>query len=231
MKVNPNIQKIIAKRVLSEEEENKRKEPSGRLSASRLGWPLQWQMLHHFKVPQKEIDEYTLRKFQRGKDVEERVMKWLAPKPEDMQVDAQYRGVVGFIDVIMEYPIEVKSVTNMAFKYIQKSGPKFGHMMQGELYAKAKGFNKYGVAYVASDDYRVLCYELDVSGEVDKIIDDYEAQVKIGKVPLFDPREKWHSIQDYNPYAEWQKLDEKQIEEKLYNEYNVKTGGVTSLFY
>lgn len=211
-KVNPKIQEIIAEKVLAANEE---REPSGRLSASKLGWPLQWQMLHHYKVAQKPIDEYTLRKFQRGKDVEERVMKWLAAKPEDMQVAVEYRGVVGIMDVLMEYPIEVKSVTNMAFKHIQKEGSKFGHKMQGELYAKAKGFDVFGVAYVASDDYRVLCFEEQVSGEVDTIIDAYEAQVATGMVPVFVAKEKWHSIEEYNPYPEWMKLSQEQIVEKL----------------
>lgn len=212
MKINPTIQNIIAEKVL---EESKDKEPSGRLSASRLGWPLQWQMLHYFKVPQKPIDEYTLRKFQRGKDVEERIMKWIAPSPDKMQVEVAYRDVVGFADVVLDYPIEVKSVTNMAFKHRQKEGPAYGHRLQGELYAKALGHDTFGIAYVASDDYRVLCFEETITDEVDKVIDAYEAQVRKGTVPVFEAKEKWNAMPDYNPYVEWMDLTEEQIADKL----------------
>jgi len=212
MKVNPAIQEIIAAKVLAEAMD---KEPSGRLSASRLGWPLQWQMLHYFKVKQKPIDEYTLRKFQRGKDVEDRIMQWLAPSPEQMQVMVEYKGVVGIADVILDYPIEVKSVTNRAFMYIQKEGPKYGHKLQAELYAKAKGFTKYGVAYVASDDYRVLCFEEEVTDEVDAVIDAYNHQVELGVIPTFTAKEPWQELKDYNSYPEWQKLSAEQIEAKM----------------
>lgn len=212
MKINPAIQELIAVKVLAASEE---KEPSGRLSASRLGWPLQWMMLHYFKVPQKPIDEYTLRKFQRGKDVEERIMQWLAPAPDKMQVPVNYRGVAGIADVILDHPIEVKSITNAAFKYKQKEGPSRGHKLQGELYAKALKFDTFEVTYVASDDYRVLSFEEEVSGEVDTVIDRYEAQKKLGTVPVFVAEEKWHGMEEYNPYPEWMKLDEQGIVTKL----------------
>lgn len=215
MKVNPAIQEIIAAKVLADNAEREAKEPSGRLSASRLGWPLQWQMLHYYKVKGKTIDEYTLRKFVRGSDVEDRIMQWLSPAPDKCQVPVEYRGVVGYMDVELDYPIEVKSVTNFAFKHIQKEGPKRGHKLQAELYAKARGFDTYGIAYVASDDYRVLCFEEPVTGEVDKVIDRFEQQVGLGTVPAFSPEEPWHAISEYNPYAEWMKLDEAQIATKL----------------
>lgn len=212
MKINPRIQEVIAEKVIAANED---REPSGRLSASRLGWPLQWMMLHYFKVPQKKVDEYTLRKFQRGKDVEERVMKWLAPDEKKMQVPVSYRGVVGFADVVLEYPIEVKSCTNMAFKYKMKEGPSRGHRLQAELYAKALLYNTFGVAYVASDDYRVLCFEEPTTGEVDQVIDEYNAQVKLGTVPVFFAKEKWQAMEEYNPYPEWQDLDAEGIASKM----------------
>jgi len=212
MKVNPIIQEIIAAKVMADNEE---REPSGRLSAGKLGWPTQWQVLNYLKVPQKPLDEYTLRKFARGKDVEERIMKWLAPAEDKMQVEVKYRDVVGVADVILDYPIEVKSITNLAFKYKQKEGASRSHKLQVELYAKALGFSKYGVAYVASDDYRVLCFEYDVSDEVDKVIDRYEAQLKIGTVPVFKEEEKWQSMKDYCIYPEFLKLDEEGIVKRL----------------
>lgn len=210
MKINSILQETIAKKVL---EDRKDREPSGRLSASRLGWPLQWMMLHHLKIPGKPIDEYTLRKFARGNDVEDRVVEWV--KPPQAQVACEYRGVVGIADMIIDYPIEVKSVTNASFKYIQKEGTKRGHRLQGELYAKALGFDKYAIAYVASDDYRVLCIEEQVTDGVDRVIDEYEHLMSIGLVPVFEEREKWHKMAEYNPYPEWMKLDDEGIATKL----------------
>lgn len=210
MKINAQLQELIAKEVLSRAVE---KEPSGRLAASRLGWPSQWQMLHHLKIPAKPFDEFTLRKFQRGKDVEDRIVEWV--KPPQAQVAVEYRGVPGIADMIIDYPIEVKSVTNASFKYLQKEGTKRGHRLQGELYAKALGYSKFAVAYVASDDYRVLCIEEEVTDEVDKIIDEYEAQMAIGAVPIFVPKEKWHGMPEYSPYPEWAKLDDKEIASNL----------------
>lgn len=212
LKVNAIIEELIKAKVLANRVD---KEPSGRLAASRLGQPLQWQMLHYYKVPTKPIDEYTLRKFARGEDVEDRIMQWLAPSPDKMQVPVTYRGVLGFADLVLEYPIEIKSITNAAFKYKQREGASYSHRLQAMLYAKGLGSQKFAVAYVASDDYRVLCFEYDVTDEVDKVIDAYEAQVKLGTVPIFEAKEKWQSMLDYNPYPEWMKLDEEQIAEKL----------------
>lgn len=212
MKINPKIQELIAEKVLAGAEE---REPSGTLAASRLGWPMQWMMLHYYKIPGKPIDEYTLRKFQRGKDVEERIMKWLATSPDKMQIPVIYRGVRGIMDVLLEYPVEVKSITNMAFKWKMKEGSSRSHRLQGELYALAKKYDKFAVAYVASDDYRVLCFEEEVSGEVDRIIDAYEAQVEKGTVPVFEALEKWHAKEEYNPYPEWMSLSEAEIASKL----------------
>lgn len=223
MKINPTIQEIIAAKVLETSEE---KEPSGRMSASRLGWPLQWQMLHYYKVRSKGLDEYTLRKFQRGKDVEERIMKWLATSDDRMQVPVEYRGVVGIMDVLLEYPIEVKSVTNAAFKYKQKEGPSRAHRLQAMLYAKAKGFDTYGVAYVASDDYRVLCFEDQVTDELDEVITRYDKQIESGIVPMFKEEENWQGDIKYNSYPEFKMLDEIGIARQLSSMGVVVPGGL-----
>ena len=172
-------------------------------------------MLHHYKIKPNPIDEYTLRKFQRGKDVEDRIMAWLAPTLEQMQVMTSYRGIVGVADVVLEYPIEVKSVTNRAFKYKQKEGASLSHRLQAELYAKALGYDKYGVAYVASDDYRLLCFEYDVTNEVDEHIDLFEQQLATGVVPTFTAKEEWQALPAYNNYPEWMNLNEEEIAEKL----------------
>ena len=210
-KVNPQIQEAIDKRVLELRED---REPSGRISAGRLGQPLQWQILHYFKVPAKPFDAYTLRKFQRGKDVEDRIVEWL--NPTQKQEEVKYRDVIGYVDAVIDgIPVEIKSVTNMAFKYIQKEGSKRSHKLQAELYAKALGVDKYQIAYVASDDYRVLTFEEKVGDEVDKIIDRYEKQVEKGFIPIFEAEEPWQAKADYNNYPEWMKLTQEEINEKF----------------
>ena len=214
MNVNPIIHETIAKAVLEEQEKQKR-EPSGRLSASRLGWPLQWQILHYLKVPPAPIDEYTLRKFQRGKDVEDRVVEWLNLEEEQKQVECDYRGVVGYCDIIMQYPIEVKSCTSRAFTYKQREGSSRGHRLQGELYAKAKDFDTIGVCYVSADDYRVLTFEENVTNEVDQVIDRYEKQLELKQVPVFQEEEVWQKDAKYSQYPEWTKLTREQIDAKL----------------
>lgn len=212
MKINPHIQETIAKKVVAE---NVTREPSGRLSASRLGWPLQWMMLWHYKVPPKELDEYTLRKFQRGKDVEDRIVGWIDLPESKKQVQCSYRGVAGIADIVMDYPIEVKSVTNLKFKRLQKTGAQLGHRLQGMLYALAMGAKKFAIAYIASDDYRVLCIEEEVTTEVDVAIDEFEAQLATGVVPTFTAKEKWQENETYNMYADWMKLTQEEIDEKL----------------
>lgn len=211
MKINPKIHQIIDKAVLAGREN---REPSGRLAAGKLGWPLQHQMLHYYKVPQEPVDEYTLRKFQRGKDVEDRIVDWV--NPDAKQVPVEYRGVVGVVDMVIDgLPYEVKSVTNMAFKHIQKDGVKLGHKLQAMHYAKALGKDTFHVCYVASDDYRTLCIEESVTDEVDNVIDQYEEQVETGIVPVFIVREAWQANIKYNSYPAWMGLNEEEIAEKL----------------
>lgn len=211
MKIASDIQNLIDEKVLIENEE---REPSGRLAAGKLGWPEQWWMLWYHKVPQKPLDAYTLRKFQRGKDVENRIVEWV--KPDEEQKEVSYRNVIGFADMVIDgKPYEVKSVTNMAFKHIQKEGVKPSHRLQAELYAKGIRADTFYVCYVASDDYRVLTFEEKVTDEVDKVIDRYEELVKIGTVPAFEAKEKWQGMANYNAYPEWMKLTEKEIAEKL----------------
>lgn len=213
MKVNPEIQELIDKKVLAD---NPEREPSGRLSASRLGNPLQWQVLHSLKVPTKPMDAYTLRKLKRGSDVEDRIVDWM--EPEDKQVECKYRGVLGYLDALHNgIPVEIKSVTNMAFKYLQKDGPKYGHRLQAMCYAKALGKDKFILAYVASDDYRVLAFEEEVTDEVDKAIDLYEEALESKTIPEFVPLEPWQSMEKYSPYPEYMKLTKEQLQEK-YNE-------------
>lgn len=212
MKINPKLNQKIDEVLLANVEE---REPSGRLSAGKLGWALQHQMLHYFKVQGEPVDEYTLRKFQRGNDVEDRIINWI--NPQETQKEVWYRDVIGYVDMVWdEYPYEVKSITNMAFKYKQKEGPSRGHRLQAMHYALALGKKKFYIVYVASDDYRTLCFEEEVTNEVDQIIDEYEAQIRKRKnrIPVFEAREKWQAMKQYNGYPEWLSLNQEEINAK-----------------
>ena len=109
------------------EEEAAKHKSSGKLSASMLGLPLQWQVLKVLGVPGREFDDYTLRKFQRGKDVESWLMKFL--RAAEKQKFVEYRNCVGYVDALVDtsgweqnhgvIPLDVKSVANMKFKRVE----------------------------------------------------------------------------------------------------------------
>jgi hypothetical protein len=207
--------------------------PSGKLSASGLYKPLQWQVLKSIGVLQNEPDEYALRKFARGKEVEKWVTQFL-PGLLDTQKKVTYRGCVGVVDAICgtsewEFkghwlmPHEIKSVANSKFKWIntrKEADP--GHRLQAAFYAKALGVTHYAIDYVASDDYRVLTwiYDLSVYGDmVDEIITRFEQAILAKKIPLFVPNEKWQADIKYNDYPEWSNLNEHELMVKLEKEY------------
>ena len=199
---------------------------SGKLSASGLNDPLQWQMLHSLGVETGEIDEYTLRKFLRGNHVEDWYVEQI--KPIETQKFVEYRETVGYVDAIVDtslfdfpsgvIPFEIKSVSNMKYKRIDKQGPDKGHCLQAAFYATALQNPHFAVSYVATDDYRIKTYILDVhdyKDEIDGIITRFLEQKKTGKVPVFEAREKWQSSKEYNRYSDWMELDEEEIAKKL----------------
>lgn len=205
---------------------------SGKLSAGMLGQPVQWQILKTLGIPQREIDPYTLRKFLRGEHVEEWLMGYL-PGIIERQKFAEYRGVIGYADALVDctewtsgkgiMPVEVKSVSNMKYKrIIQESAPDHSHRLQATLYALAFETDYYCIAYVSTDDYRIACYvcptESTVSG-VEYAIDEYEAALASGIVPVFEAKENWQANEKYSNYPDWQKLTEAEIEAKLQAEY------------
>lgn len=228
MIIDNYLDRKIGEKLLAEnEEERKNHVSSGKLTASMLGQPLQWQILKVMGVPQKPFDEYTLRKFKRGKDIED----WFVKEADavETQKDALYRDVVGFIDLIADtrdwdfpsgiIPVEVKSVTNAKFKRITGHGePDRSHLLQACLYALSEGTDKFGVTYIAADDLRVVTSiheTADYKVEVDRIIDRFQTQLATGKVPAFVAEEKWQADLKYCNYPEWLELDEKGIEAKL----------------
>lgn len=218
-------QKIIA---VAEEKERNHKS-SGKLSASKLGDPLLWQILYVLGVPAAPIDEYTYRKFLRGNHVED----WLVSELDaiDKQKFVEYRNVVGYADVLADtakwdfnvgiIPLEIKSVANAKFKRVVKEGVQRGHKLQGGLYAVALNKANFGVSYVATDDYRVHTFIYDteeVKKEIDQVITTFEealAQAKQGIFPKFNALEKWQENPKYSRYPEFTTLTSEEIKTKL----------------
>lgn len=233
MKIDQTIDRLVSARITEDNrKEREAHTPSGKLSASMLGQPLQWQVLKAIGVPPKEVDEYTLRVFKRGKDIEDWVINQLKGVI-DTQVAITYRDTVGLIDAWVDtkdyefnegiIPFEIKSVKNSKFKRIvAQNAPDLSHALQGCLYALAKKTKSYEICYVAADDLRVLCYVLntdDYRYMVEKVIDTYQNQLRLRQVPVFVPAESWQAMPEYNNYPEWSSLTESQIVEKLKLEY------------
>ena len=88
------------------EEDKKNKEahiPSGKLSASMLWQPLQWQVLKVKGIKGKDIDSQGYRNMYRGKMIEREVIeKFLLNDLIDEQVEVEYRDTVGYVDAILE---------------------------------------------------------------------------------------------------------------------------------
>jgi CRISPR/Cas system-associated exonuclease Cas4 (RecB family) len=215
MKLDTYIDKQISKVLLAENAKRDAEHvSSGKLSASMLGWPLQWMVLKNIGVPQKPIDEYTLRKFQRGNHVEDYVVGHLSEFLVEKQKKVEYRGVVGYVDAFVDttnwdfpsgkIPLEVKSVTNMKYKRIsQRKSPDRGHLLQAALYALALETPQFGIVYVASDDYRIrttIHATEDFRGVIDDIIDRYDKAMEDREIPEFilpTPEDKWYKNPTY----------------------------------
>lgn len=218
MKLDYYVDRKISEKLLEENKKHERK-ASGRLSASMLGQPLQWQILQAMGVPKKEVDEYTLRKFLRGKQVEDWIVGYL--NPVEKQKFVEYKGCVGYVDAICDtkdwdfkngvIPVEVKSVTNMKFKRIEKQGADASHLLQGALYALALNSAKFAMLYVASDDYRIHLTEYATEpfrGQIEGIIDDFNTWKAKRRVPAFEPKEKWQSDMKYQSFPTFAGLSE-----------------------
>lgn len=212
MKQDNTLNRIIGEKLLEANKSDR--EPSGKLSASKLFWPLQWQILTTKLKLKSEFDEYTLRKFQRGKDVEDWFVGQIETK--ETQKFLEYRGVIGYCDAIVNtenwdtkigtVPLEVKSVTNMKFKRIEGNEADEGHILQNAFYGLAFGSKHHAITYIASDDYRIyttIYKTKDSKEQIDNIIDEYEAAIKLDTIPKFEPRIKWQTNLKYNNFPEY----------------------------
>jgi hypothetical protein len=226
MLISSYIDKQINEKLrLKNDAERAKHTPSGKLSASSLSHPLQWQVLKVLGVGQKVFDDYLLRKFIRGQSVEDWIAE-LMPDVLERQKKVEYKNVVGYADLIVDtskydfnvgtIPFEVKSVTNAKFKRIkEREGADPGHKLQAGLYGLAENSKHYGLVYIASDDLRILTYiyeTKDIEDEIHKIINEFEKAVANQFVPAFVPRYKWQAIPEYNMYPEWANLNQKEVE-------------------
>lgn len=205
---------------------------SGKLSASMLGQPLQWQVLKIIGVPGDALEEYVTRKFARGNDVEDWLVNQM-PGIVEKQKLVEYKNVVGYVDAIVDMkawnlefetlPHEIKSVSNMKYKRITKSAePDKSHCLQACLYALALDTKQFCIDYVASDDYRVETYMLDTrdySQEIENIISRFDNQLKIGLVPEFEAYLDWQNNEKYANYKRFKGLNSEQIDDILSKEY------------
>lgn len=194
-----------------------------------LGMPVQWQVLKALKVGRKESDLYSLRKFKRGKDVEDSLIALLQKQPQfilETQKELEYRNTVGLLDILVSgdvfdfdkshpVPVEVKSVTNAAFKWINKTKEPYSHhKLQAGFYAVAMGLPKFSILYVASDDLRITHFIMDtksVKKEIDEIITEFDGYIKRKEIPLFVATEKWQSNPEYNSYPKWTDMNDEEL--------------------
>ena len=228
--VDTTINKAIDDKLIAD---NKKRESehksSGKLSAGMLSFPLQWQVLKLLGVEPVPFDAYTLRKFKRGRDIEDWLVKEI-PGLVEQQKFIEYRGCVGYADAIVDtkdyenkvgvIPHEVKSVTNDKYKWISKrESPDDGHVLQAAMYAMGMGADNFAIDYVASDDLRISSFLIPLTGylkaRVDKIIDDFRKQWDKKEVPVFEPLYSWQKNKTYSKYPEWQNLDEDEIKAKM----------------
>ncbi len=229
MKLDKYVDRHITETLRAKNEEHEKGYTSkGNLSASQLGWPLQWQILKSRGIKAPPPDDYTLRKFSRGNHVEEWFISMM-PDVVDTQQKVAYKGVTGRLDCTVNtlgwdfnvgtIPVEVKSVTNAKFRRIvQRKETDRGHLLQGGLYALALGAPHFAIAYIASDDYRIRVHihtVKEVQPTIDGIIKRFENQVALGTIPVFSPEEDWQENIKYNMYPEWASLTEDEITSKL----------------
>lgn len=203
--IDDTLNNIITDKLRKRYEEREHK-TSGKLSASILPWPTLWQILKVRGHEDDPIDDYTLRKFLRGEQIEQWFVKETDAKIKQAKVE--YRDAVGFVDFIMDdMPHEVKSISNMKFRRItQQEGADPQHKLQAGFYALALSVPRYAIHYVSSDDLRVKSFIFDTKDivkSVEDIIDEFEKALKKDGLPEFKPRFDWQSNPKYARFKKY----------------------------
>lgn len=202
--IDISINQYIDNKLITDNKEREAKhEPSGKLSASTLYQPLRFQVLKTLGAPRKEFDAYTLAKFKRGQDVEvwyveqlkgsgvlvtnNEILESYGLTVTDGQPQANYRDAIGYIDSVIDtnkmqakkglIPNEIKSVTNMKLKRIDKTGIDWHYQIQACFYALAMGVDYYAVTIISAEDLRSQTHIFPVSNmktDVEIAIEDYQ---------------------------------------------------------
>lgn len=218
-----DIKQIVEKDTLDIEKQRSQDHiSSGRLSASMLGQPLQWQILKWLGVTPTPDDIYTQLIFRRGRDVEDFIVDILKKKHDlKDQTKCLYKDVIGFLDVLIEFAdgnseaIEIKSTNSMAFKHILKEGKaKRGHALQGALYGLALDLPEFNICYVNTDNYQIRNFRYktkDYKKQIDQIIDDYEACKKRREIPVFQEIERWNKLKQYCKYPDFLNKEKEEL--------------------
>lgn len=205
-------------------EEKARHEPSGKLSAGMLYKPLLEQVLKLVGVPERPSDDYSLRLFARGRQVEDWVLSMLEG-PE--QVECNYRGAIGFLDKLRNGEVvEVKSIKRSQVRWLKKEGAKWSHKLQAGMYALSLDKPEYTIVYACADDFETFTFTeptSEIQPDIDRIITEVAKQLKSGELPEFIGREDYHNTPDYaskySAFPDWVVLDQATAMEKLKNQY------------
>lgn len=187
--------------------------PSGKLSASCLSWPVQWQILKWLGKPQQKPLNYGA--MRRGVMAERHIIELLADEPNiKTQVYVQYRGVVGYLDLLIgDDVVEIKSKGHKGFTALKDA--QRAHALQACLYALALEKDEFGVLYIDADTYETKLFTYRTSRWsplVERIIDNFESAkktfVSTNMVPGFVGLERTHNLAIWNNYPEYAKYTE-----------------------
>lgn len=216
-------------RLLNEQHEEK--DPSGRMSATRLLWPTQWQILWKLQAKPKEFDINSLRNFARGKQCEDWLNDVFPPKIEGNVDLLEYRGFVGYPDRIDDGKFwgvphdvvnEIKSVMSdkwyRMFNIREGDGVQYGHILQACLYALALKLDHFAVTYLQADKLRCRSYVFSTNqfkDDVDEQIDLYEAALAEETIPKFSAKQEWQKSSKYNMYPRYMDMTPKELEREF----------------
>ena len=143
---------------------------------------------------------------------------------------------------------EIKSATKSAYDYVAATGkgkfnyeynyatkkrerkgnrspePKEHHLIQVSSYSLSnwgKPVLKAYVHYINADDYRMISFLVDhmkYKPEIDREIDAVQYAFATKILPAYEPLYKWQAGK-YNSFADWEKLTEAEVLDKLRKEY------------
>lgn len=215
--VNTYLQEQMNEYFLKKEEDRaKNRKRSGKLSASLLGQPLLWQLLHVWGVDDAKED-YVYGKFERGNQIEKFVTQFLKGEKQKF---IEYKECIGYADNVDGIiPDEVKSVTSHKFKRVWKEkNADISHRLQATLYALGLNSNVYFIHYINADDLRTYSLEYDIEETapmVEKEIEEFNKWYSAKKLPIFTSKIDWHNNERYMKYKDWCKLNENDLNKKF----------------